>query len=129
MKIEFTEAMLNKMNFEPLFDYISTVTGISREELQMKAEYTKRNDRGRIRINSSNLSHKAGCFSTADLYERLEVSTFNSEFAYDKDEDIYYYWMTIHFAWEYNHGGSNGCELFTAWYYFKNREWKFKKGR
>lgn len=73
---------------------------------------TGRDDKERIRISSPNVKDKAGIMAVC--FDSLHIENFGGGITGDSKG----YWMPVYFNYEYIRGGSNGCEICTAYYDF-----------
>lgn len=125
---ERKEEFKNKLDLEPLFDWLREKTGI--KDLEFEVEKTKDS----VDFCSQNIAHKAGVASL--MFKELYINNMGTgicstapkyydseEIDYTKDYDIYY-WTSIHFSYHHYKGGSNGHSFGVATY--KNNEWKFE---
>lgn len=118
-------AKLNQaLNLEPLRRAIQRRLGYSGIKL---TGCVVRNEGGRgvIEVESNDLKEKAGILGK--LYRFLKIHDFGSNIYKNTDGEICA-WVSLSFRWEYHGRGSNGTEIFNAWYNFDQRKWEFGEG-
>jgi len=77
---------------------------------------------GQIRVGSTELKYFAGLLSK--LYTTLKLTDAGGAVV----EDGVYYFLPLHFRWDYVSGGSNGTEAIHVWFHYKSKIW-FTKDR
>lgn len=75
-----------------------------------------------ITFRSQDIKELAGCLGKT--YAKLQVRNFGSNI-YVNTDDEFVAWVSVHFSWDYLSRGSNGLDLFDAWYNFEQKKWHF----
>jgi len=115
-KIEFA----NSIDFSGLFSHAEGLAGF--ELTFEKPEVRERYENVTISFKSNDISPTCGIFSR--ILEYCVIEKFNSEVFEDKETGELKYWATVYVSYQHHEGGSNGMQLFTAWY--SNGEWTFR---
>jgi hypothetical protein len=115
---EFTQEMFDSIDWAPLESEIEKTVGtkVTLEKTRVKS----RSEGYYVKIKSQNLADKSGVLSS--VFKEVQIDNFGGSYNFEKD----YLWVLVHFSWEHKGGGSNGTELFTAWYEFKTKTWQFR---
>jgi hypothetical protein len=75
-----------------------------------------------IDFRSQNLADQAGVLSP--IFKELYVNEFSNGVYEHENGDIVLS-LSVHYRWEFHDGGSNGHQLFWAYYNFDRKEWAF----
>lgn len=114
--MEFAESV----PMDELFEYLRKITGLPDLKFTYKVEENRMGE-PIIRFSSQDLVDKVGFLKL--MFSEIHIGEFNSQIAYDKDNEQYYYWGTADFSYNHPSGGSNGCRFCSFWY--KNGSWTF----
>ncbi|GHU81988.1 hypothetical protein FACS189468_5590 [Spirochaetia bacterium] len=115
-KIEFA----NGINFDGLFRHAEIFSG-------MALAFEKPEVRGRrgdvhIEFKSNDIAASCGIFGK--ILEYCVIDNFSNSVFEDKETGKLKYWVNVHLSYQHHDGGSNGMDLFTAWY--GDGEWTFR---
>lgn len=115
-KKEMSQSTFGKINFKPLLDQISKLTGV-------KADLTFRLDKNRrgmgIAIDSPEFITKAGIMRAV-----FSSIRFDSDYGSNATEENM--WIALHMNWKLRDGGSNGGKVCDCWYDVKSKKWTFR---
>jgi hypothetical protein len=114
-KIEFA----NQIDFSGLFHHAEMLAG---QKLTFgKPEVSERGNTIRVQFESNNIK-LSGVFG--HILDTCVIGNFSNSVSEDKETGELYYWVQVSVSYHHRKGGSNGMELFTAWY--RNGEWEFR---
>lgn len=111
---------LEPVDFSGLEKELDKTLGVTGIKLTGGIEKGRRGE-NRIEFESQDLKDKAGILSS--IYKSLTIQQFNSSLLKDPPNA---YWLTVHFAYDYVSGGSNGTNILTAYYYADTKTWEFR---
>lgn len=111
--------LINELNTKELYEGIENYLGIKGLDFKEKKEPKK----GRLRFDAELPLDKVGIFALA--MEKAEVGNFSNGITTDKNGDLYY-WVDVHFSYQFKDGGSNGCKTgLCAFYKKEDNEYKW----
>lgn len=122
-----------KVDTRPLFKFIEKLCGFKPKGLTFKVEKaTQSHATGKFwtRLTSDNLLDKAGIFALC--VKEIKLTNFGGEAYMAKDEKnpdadgTMRLWMPVVLSYTHLGGGTNSATIFTAWYEYEKKEWKFK---
>ena len=98
---------------EELFNHIREITGI--KDLVFEYEVRKNyREEPYPQFHSQDLADRVGFLDL--MFKHIYIKQFNSEVAFDSENNRLYYWGTVAFSYEHHPCGSNGSTFMTVWY-------------
>lgn len=73
-------------------------------------------------VISQELANQTGIFE--EVMKSCKIKTFGSSI--NSQGSSFVWWQTVNYSFSYKSGGSNGCDLLTAWYNFTTKKWTFR---
>ena len=105
-------AFAQTIDFSELFNHAKTYAKVECEFHQPEVS-TIRGD-VHIRFMSHDIANQTGAF--AAILERCYLGSFSNKVYKDKETGELKFWTQVNISYDHKNGGSNGMEVFTAWY-------------
>ena len=114
-------AFAQTINFEELFNQIKAHTKVECEFHHPEITTT----RGNVHIGfmSHDIADQTGAF--AAILERCCLASFSNGVFKEKETGELCYWVQVSIRYDHKGGGSNGMEVFSAWY-SEAKGWTFR---
>ena len=121
---EVMDTLNEQLDLKPLQRVIRRRLGYSQVKIDGQVAVRSRGNDPSIHFESQDLKQYAGIMSKN--YEYLNITNFSSAIFLNTDEETVG-WVSVHFSWKYIYGGTNGTDIFEAYYNFDQQKWEFGK--